>query len=371
MSSGTSVPSPGRACSALTRTGLLWWFVGQCSARDRYPAAAPTSRPRPPGAPRSTGSYAVEVLDSAPSTNAVVADRARQDDAPAGLVVVAEHQTAGRGRLDRDLGDAGPLGAHRVRCCSARTPARPLAVAAAADRARRPATPLPEATPTLKWPNDVLLGDRKVGRDPGRAGGDPGRPGRRARHRHQRHHDRRRAAGPDGDLARARGTRRRPHRPAARVPRRSSSGTSTAWSAGRIADAGLRAAYVEGCSTLGRDVRVDLPVGETVDRPAPSTSTRAAGSWSRPATATRRSGRATSCTFARPGDMIGPWPSPSKLLNEGEHVVVSTRTHPKVLLLPLLVLVLALAVAAFRQPAGRGRRRRHRRTSSCGSWPRW
>ena len=37
----------------------------------------------------------------------------------------------------------------------------------------------------------------------------------------------------------------------------------------------------------------------------------------------------------------------SRLLNEGEHVVVSTRTHPKVLLLPLLVLVLGLAVGAF------------------------
>jgi uncharacterized membrane protein YdbT with pleckstrin-like domain len=36
-----------------------------------------------------------------------------------------------------------------------------------------------------------------------------------------------------------------------------------------------------------------------------------------------------------------------KLLNEGEHVVVSTRTHPKVLVLPLLVLVVTLAVAVF------------------------
>ena len=45
----------------------------------------------------------------------------------------------------------------------------------------------------------------------------------------------------------------------------------------------------------------------------------------------------------------------NKLLNEGEHVVVTTRTHPKVLLLPLLVLVLTLAVAAYVQPAGRGR----------------
>ena len=44
--------------------------------------------------------WTVEVLDRAPSTNAVVADRARSGN-PEGLVVVAEHQTAGRGRLDR------------------------------------------------------------------------------------------------------------------------------------------------------------------------------------------------------------------------------------------------------------------------------
>jgi uncharacterized membrane protein YdbT with pleckstrin-like domain len=45
---------------------------------------------------------------------------------------------------------------------------------------------------------------------------------------------------------------------------------------------------------------------------------------------------------------------PEKLLNEGEHVVVSTRTHPKVLLLPLLIMVLTLAVAAFVQRTGGG-----------------
>lgn len=43
-----------------------------------------------------------------------------------------------------------------------------------------------------------------------------------------------------------------------------------------------------------------------------------------------------------------------KLLNEGERVVVSTREHPKVLLLPLFVLVLTLAVAAFMQRVGDG-----------------
>lgn len=44
-----------------------------------------------------------------------------------------------------------------------------------------------------------------------------------------------------------------------------------------------------------------------------------------------------------------------KLLNEGEYVVVSTRTHPKVLIGPLLVLVLSLAVGAFVSRLGDGR----------------
>jgi uncharacterized membrane protein YdbT with pleckstrin-like domain len=45
---------------------------------------------------------------------------------------------------------------------------------------------------------------------------------------------------------------------------------------------------------------------------------------------------------------------PEKLLNQGERVVVSTRTHPKVLLLPLLILVVTLGVAAFLQRIGDG-----------------
>jgi uncharacterized membrane protein YdbT with pleckstrin-like domain len=38
---------------------------------------------------------------------------------------------------------------------------------------------------------------------------------------------------------------------------------------------------------------------------------------------------------------------PSKLLNEGEHVVVSTRTHVKSLIIPGLGVLVALAVALF------------------------
>ena len=38
---------------------------------------------------------------------------------------------------------------------------------------------------------------------------------------------------------------------------------------------------------------------------------------------------------------------PSRLLNQGEHVVVSTRTHVKALLLPALLLIVLAAVAGF------------------------
>ena len=44
----------------------------------------------------------------------------------------------------------------------------------------------------------------------------------------------------------------------------------------------------------------------------------------------------------------------SKLLNEGEHVVVSTRTHPKVLILPLLIFLVLVALGAFLSNVGTG-----------------
>jgi len=209
----------------------------------------------------STGSYAVEVLDSAPSTNAIVADRARQEDAPAGLVVVAEHQTAGRGRLDRVW----------------ETPARSALTVSVllrpdAEPDRWPWLPLltglavRDALPgdaTLKWPNDVLLGDLKVAGILLERVETPSGPAAvlgvginvsttadelpvpTATSLAIEGHDVDRT-----DLLLAFLTQLERH--------------VAAWSAGRIADAGLRAAYVEGSSTLGQDVRVDLPSGETV-----------------------------------------------------------------------------------------------------------
>ena len=100
----------------------------------------------------------IEVLAEAASTNALLAERAREGAAP--LVLVAEHQTAGRGRLDRTW--ETPARAALTFSVMLRPSLRPeqwpwlplltgLAVAEA----------LPISA-SLKWPNDVLVGDRKV-----------------------------------------------------------------------------------------------------------------------------------------------------------------------------------------------------------------
>lgn len=107
---------------------------------------------------------AVEVLEESPSTNALLADRARAGEPP-GLVVVAEHQTAGRGRLDRvwvtpprtALTFSMLVDPHRVP--PSRWPWLPLlAGIAVSESVRRVA----EVDCVLKWPNDVLVGERKL-----------------------------------------------------------------------------------------------------------------------------------------------------------------------------------------------------------------
>ena len=110
-------------------------------------------------------------LDEVDSTNTYVRDRARHG-APAGLVAVADHQTAGRGRLDRRW--ESPPGANllasvllRPACDGDDVHLCAGAVAlAAADACREVAG----VEPVLKWPNDLLLERRQAGRGPGRGG---------------------------------------------------------------------------------------------------------------------------------------------------------------------------------------------------------
>ena len=106
--------------------------------------------------------WAVEVVEAAPSTNAVVADRAREG-AGEGLVVVAEHQTAGRGRLDRTWETPARAALTfsvllRPSATAVDWPWLPLLTGYAAGRALRSSG----RRVSLKWPNDVLLADRKV-----------------------------------------------------------------------------------------------------------------------------------------------------------------------------------------------------------------
>jgi len=110
--------------------------------------------------------WRVEVLPSAGSTNAVVDERARAGEPP-GLVVVAEQQTAGRGRLARTwvsppragLTFSVLLGADQFPGAWVRPGWLPLWGGLAVARALREQAGLDAV---LKWPNDVLVGGRKV-----------------------------------------------------------------------------------------------------------------------------------------------------------------------------------------------------------------
>ena len=97
------------------------------------------------------------------STNRWVLEQARAG-APEGLVGVADHQTAGRGRLGRAW--TAPPGASLLASVLLRPRLPPeslhlvtAAVALAASDACRAGCGV---EPALKWPNDLLVGDRKL-----------------------------------------------------------------------------------------------------------------------------------------------------------------------------------------------------------------
>jgi BirA family biotin operon repressor/biotin-[acetyl-CoA-carboxylase] ligase len=193
--------------------------------------------------------WRVEVLPVTTSTNAVVAERARAGEA-AGLCVVAEEQTAGRGRLDRTWVSPPRAG---LTCSLLLRPVTdelgwvPLLAGLAVAKALREQA---EVDAVLKWPNDVLVGGRKV------AG--------------------LLAESVDGAVVLGLGinvTTRPEELPDERA-------TSLLQEGARSTDrdtllrAVLRAmsftpvdrpAYLEACSTLGRDVQVHLPGGKVVE----------------------------------------------------------------------------------------------------------
>ncbi|MFV0406419.1 MAG: biotin--[acetyl-CoA-carboxylase] ligase [Propioniciclava sp.] len=111
----------------------------------------------------AAGWHRAEVLTTTGSTNADLVARA-EEGAEAGAVLVAAHQSRGRGRMDRDW-EAPPDTslACSVLVAPEREPADwgwlPLVVGLAVVDGLATSAGLQAG---LKWPNDVLVGDRKI-----------------------------------------------------------------------------------------------------------------------------------------------------------------------------------------------------------------
>ena len=127
-------------------------------SRDRYDAARMRAK-------LSTGVFGrvLEYHERVGSTNDVILDMAEQA-APHGTVCLADEQSAGRGR--RGYGWFSPPGCGiwasvllRPRLSAARTPPLTLCAAAAVARVLEPAA---GESVKIKWPNDLLMGGRKV-----------------------------------------------------------------------------------------------------------------------------------------------------------------------------------------------------------------
>ena len=106
----------------------------------------------------------VEVVETTASTNADLAARARAGE-PEGLVLIAEEQTAGRGRLDRRW-EAPPRSSLLLSALVRPSPPTatwtllPFVAGVAVAEAVRAVA---EIDAELKWPNDVLVDARKLG----------------------------------------------------------------------------------------------------------------------------------------------------------------------------------------------------------------
>jgi BirA family biotin operon repressor/biotin-[acetyl-CoA-carboxylase] ligase len=212
----------------------------------------------------------LRVVPSTGSTNSDLADAARAGE-PGGLVLVAEEQTAGRGRLDRTWVAPPRSGlTFSVLLRPDVPPARlgwlpllaGLAVAEALSR-------IAEVDVRLKWPNDLLVGERKLG-------------GILA--------ERVAAAvvvgcglnvstlsselpGPAATSLVVQGAACTDRDPLLRAVLRRLADRLTAWeqaggdpgAGGPVDASGLAAAYADRCSTVGRQVRAELPGGRVLD----------------------------------------------------------------------------------------------------------
>lgn len=106
----------------------------------------------------------VRHFDEIDSTNTWVREQA-DAGAPEGLVAVAEHQSAGRGRLGRSWeapAGTGLMVSVLVRPAGLAPDRLHLVTAAVGLSAQRACRAVAGFTPELKWPNDLLVGDAKL-----------------------------------------------------------------------------------------------------------------------------------------------------------------------------------------------------------------
>jgi BirA family biotin operon repressor/biotin-[acetyl-CoA-carboxylase] ligase len=167
------------------------------------------------------------------STNRMAADLARAGAAD-GLVVGADHQTAGRGRRGRSW-DSRPGGSLLVSVVL--RPVPPLVTLAAGVAAAEACRVVAGVTVRLKWPNDVLAAGGKVGGILSELVGDAA------------------VVGLGLNLAWA------PPGAARLGPDVDRDAVLDAWLAALDAPGDVLARYRRLCSTLGRRVRVEVPGG--------------------------------------------------------------------------------------------------------------
>jgi BirA family biotin operon repressor/biotin-[acetyl-CoA-carboxylase] ligase len=209
----------------------------------------------------------VEVVEEAASTNALVIERARSGAAE-GLVVAAEHQTAGRGRLDRTWETPARSALTfsvllRPTAPTAAWPWLPLLAGYAVDKALKAAG----FEASVKWPNDVLLDGQKVAgilverveTDAGPAAvvGVGLNVGMTAEE----------LPVPEATSLAVASPGAVPDRTQLLVSLLASLWESyTAWQeGGDLAGMRLAESYVAACATIGRQVRIDLPSGEVLN----------------------------------------------------------------------------------------------------------
>jgi BirA family transcriptional regulator, biotin operon repressor / biotin---[acetyl-CoA-carboxylase] ligase len=210
----------------------------------------------------------VRVVDALPSTNAALGQRAREDEQD-GLVLLAEHQTAGRGRLDRTWtapSRAGITMSALVRPQGVAVSRWPwislvsgLAVAAAVQQ-------VADVPARLKWPNDVVVEDRKLAgvlvervEGPGRAAAVIGIGLNVTTTRDE-------LPTAQATSLRIEGASMIDRSTLVKAILRRLDGLLAEWEAGAGEPrAGLRGAYQGACTTLGRRVSVELPGGAALE----------------------------------------------------------------------------------------------------------